>query len=109
MPHDRESLDFFLKERARTILDRPRMYAPSPDAMEAMLGLLDEILIRFGAHSSNVKKYQRFGEYLISHGSGSASYCQRQRLDNPDVPDDDIWEGLTSVWNQYFENSHFTE
>lgn len=91
------------------MLDRPKMYAASPEALESMLSLLDEILCRFGAPCSTTREYHRYDDYLVNHGFGSASYCNRLRIDNPEVSDDAIWEGLTAVWKAYIEISHFRE
>lgn len=91
------------------MLDRPKMYAASPEALESILVLLDEILRRHGTPCSTTREYHRYDDYLLDHGFGSASFCGRMRIDNPDVSDDEIWEGLTAVWKEYVEISHFRE
>lgn len=91
------------------MLDRPKMYAASPEALESMLSLLDEILCRYGAPCSTTREYNQYTDYLVDHGFAAASCCGRMRIDNPDVSDDEIWEGLTAVWKEYIEISHFCE
>ncbi len=104
---DSASLDCHIRGRAKSMLDRPKMYAGSPYELESLLWLLDEILSRYGTRNSTATKYPRYVDYLRAHDCGSATYCWRQRLDNPNVSEDELWDGLVAAWKEYFENSHF--
>lgn len=104
-----DSLDSFIRRRARDMLDRPKMYADSPETLEAMLDLLDEILGRHGTACSPPRAFHSYTDYLVDRGFGSASYCSRMRLDNSHICDDEIWEGLVAAWREYLDISHFRE
>ena len=104
-----DSLDSFIRRRARDMLDRPKMYADSPETMESMLCLLDEILGCHGTTCSTTGELRSFTDYSVDRGFGSASYCGRMRLDNSHSCDDEIWEGLIAAWKEYLDISHFRE
>ena len=104
-----DSLDSFIRRRARDMLDRPKMYADSPETLESILCLLDEILGCHGTACSPHREFHSYTDYLVDRGFGSASYCSRMRLDTPHICDDEIWEGLIAAWREYLDISHFRE
>ncbi len=102
MPYDANSLRSYVLNKMQAMLDRPKMFAPSPDALESMLQILEEILLHFGDIEPSPQRGDRFEDYLIDHNFGSASYCSRRRLDNPGVTDEELWQDLTSAWKDFF-------
>ncbi len=80
----------FLLNRMGYMLDRPNMYASSPEALEDLLIFIDELLYE-NAHS----------DYYDSHDFGSASYCSRMRMNNPLTTRDELWTGLVETWRDY--------
>lgn len=93
----------FIADRVHHMLDRPQMYAPSPDGLESMLLLLEEIQLKFGSGSLTTRPGRRFNDYLQERNYGSACYCDRHRIDNPGISDDALWTGLVAAWEEFLK------
>ena len=75
---DPEAVRQFVVERMNAALERPHMYASSPEALEDVLCALDEILRRIAGDDDPA----HYGQYLASCGYGAATFCERERLDS---------------------------
>jgi len=84
----------------QAMFDRPQMYASSPDALEDMLTLMSELLLRFG-HLNEAKPRPEYRDFLAERKFGSANYCGRMRYDHPGVSDQELWSGLVATWKEY--------
>jgi hypothetical protein len=99
-----DSLHDFLLDRMHSMLDRPQMYASSPDALEDMLALLSELLLRFSCQDV-AKPKPEYRDILMARNFGSANYCGRMRYDCPGVSDEELWSGLVATWKAYLAES----
>ena len=103
-----ESVGEFVLNRMSNMLLRPRMYAESPDAFDAILFVLDEIYAKYGNPKPAQAKYESIVDYIREQGCGSDTYCSYQRRINSDITNDELWSGITNAWREYLSefNDH---
>ena len=85
------------------MLDRPLMYASSPEALAEVLRALDEVR-RFvhGIQSETDRASRGYGPFLMSKGYGAASFTTRERPLSKDPTDDrELFSRLVAFWREY--------
>lgn len=101
MSHESKTVGEFVLNRMTHMLDRPRMYAPSPEAFESVLDILDEIYSMFGKPKPAGARYENSVDYFSKHGYNAHTYCSFHELKNPEITRDELWSGLTNAWKDY--------
>lgn len=91
------------------LLDRPHMYASSPEALEEVLYHLDEV--RRCACSAKwefgISTQEGYVAFTQSAGCGSASFIGRHRLDRgPDLDDRELFTRLVEFWKEYLRSDY---
>jgi hypothetical protein len=86
-------------------VERPAMYAPSPEALENLLGCLDDLrcFIHEKAYKSESCGYCGF---LISRGFGSSTFTSRNFPPAPRRTED--FELFAGFWKQYLASDYYT-
>jgi hypothetical protein len=97
MKSPEETLDY-IDRFTRSALDRPHMYASSPQALEEKLALLD--MVR--SFILEIPPRQGYPAYLRSKGYGVGQFLSRF-IPNSGLSDKDkeLFQALGSFWRQY--------
>ncbi len=84
------------------MLDRPRMYATTPEALETRLDALNMVR-EFITHSMSPKSKTRseYTDYLVERGYGSATIVERHRIDGRNTTENDLLREIVEVWRGF--------
>ncbi len=89
-------------------LDRPDMYASSPECLEQLLSLQDRMRLEI----IGLDRYQHeFGytAYLMSQGYGAANFCYRQCESGESITKAELFARLVQFWREYFRSEYCVE
>jgi hypothetical protein len=94
-----------IEKMIRSAVEKPNMYAPSVEQLEATLLLLDNLLsFCVSAPGENSDGLGGYTRYLIHLGYGSASYCERRRLDGMPSPH---FDELAALFSEYMSTQYW--
>lgn len=82
-----EEIIQFVDEYTAAMLDRPHMYAGTPESLEEILSALDDLrTYAVSAKADPSHGSSLYTDYLVELGYGSMNYCARRRLDGKPPP-----------------------
>jgi hypothetical protein len=92
----------FVEEQLLAMLERPRMYALTPEAFENRLDALN-LVREFITRSMlpNTKPGSEIADFLIERGYGSASIVERNRIDGRNTAENDLFGEVVEVWREF--------
>ena len=97
-----EEIIRFIDDYNRRALERPSMYAATPEALEEVLRLLDalrEFIVRDDTAFSWDSPYHRF---LQEQGYGPSTFTGRRRLPRPNPEQEpEAFRRLADFWKEY--------
>jgi hypothetical protein len=92
----------YIDEYTRRALERPAMYASSPEALEEALrvleGLRNYIVVDSRRPDPSANPYH---DFLKSRRFGVALFCSRQRQIDPSLTDAKLFAALVEFWRDY--------
>lgn len=97
----------FLTEQLQYSLQRPKMYAPNPDALEVLLVFTDDLRISLVTGQGNSLHFDRgYWNYCRVRGwvCGARNFCSATRADRPGITDDELWTVIADSWKQYLRD-----
>lgn len=82
-----EEIVQFVDEYMAAMLDRPHMYAGTPESLEEILSTLDVLrTYAVSAEAQPIRGRSLYGDYCAELDYGAMDYCGRRRLDGKPPP-----------------------
>ena len=93
----------YIDERINDALQRPRMHAICPDALELVLSVMDDIrMVALTGSSECELGITWYAAFMAERGFGTASFVTRRKFDSPTpVGDDELFRDLCELWKEY--------
>ena len=88
----------YLLNLMSAMCERPKMYASTAASLEEQLSLMNEIL-RFV--ESDESSHTSYADFLREAGYGSANVCERIRLSQDDMSQEDLYDIVVQVWRRF--------
>jgi hypothetical protein len=91
-----------------SILDRPGMYASSPESLEESLLILEGLRDRISMHCFKEERMPTLMNYLVDRGFGAMNLCQVFDKDESLAVNgiDGKYKFIITIWRDYLRSIH---
>lgn len=93
----------YIDERIDDALQRPRMHAPTPEALELALWVMDDIrTVALTGSSQSALGISWYAAFMEERGFGAHNFVSCRKLDSPTpIDDDELFRDLSELWREY--------